>query len=217
MLRWLASFPRSGNSFFRVVSKNLFDHEIYSIYPEKRAPVEAIGGLDHIRQSQEIYLLKTHEAIPDQNPAVYLVRDGRDVLVSYAMYTLTSRENPDRAITPGEFQNQLKSVILSDQFGGWSGNVMSWIGRPVTTHLVRFEDLISRPEEVVADSLRTMDMRVIKKRAAKLMTFETLHDRDPHLFRKGKIGDWKDKMTDELHELFWKKHGHAMLAIGYSR
>jgi hypothetical protein len=217
MIRWLASFPRSGNSYFRVVSKNLFNYEIYSIYPEKRAPVENVGGLDHVTEAQEIYLLKTHEVKPDNNPAIYLVRDGRDVLVSYTWYSLTSRADPNRDVSEKEYHDKLKAVILTDEYGGWSGNVLAWIRRSVLTPIVKFEDLIIKPEDVVGESLKSMGLQVTRRPSGNLLSFETLHGKDPHLFRKGKVGDWRTKMTDDLHELFWKKHGQAMDVLGYVR
>ncbi len=35
MIVWLASYPRSGNTFFRVILNSIFDIKTYSIYDDK--------------------------------------------------------------------------------------------------------------------------------------------------------------------------------------
>jgi hypothetical protein len=55
---------------------------------------EAAGAkidVDAARSSQETLLVKTHDLPDDDSPALYLVRDGRDALVSYAHYIFIER------------------------------------------------------------------------------------------------------------------------------
>lgn len=214
MIVWLASFPRSGNSFFRVASKSLFDQKIYSIYPEKNAPVSA-GELEDMRQDSSVYLVKTHEMPIDSSPAIYLVRDGRDSLVSLAWFHLTSRTDPDRKVSTRKFNKTLKKEILSKRFGGWSDNCRAWTQRPEQTVIIRFEDLISKPQELVPNALEAIGLGQNRNERLEPPTFEELHQQNPFLFRKGKIGGWRNQMSEDLHTLFWKKQGEAMRLLGY--
>jgi hypothetical protein len=213
---WLASFPRSGNGFFRVISRTLFDREIYSIYPEKRMGVNK-KKLKQMKQESTVYLVKTHELPPDSSPAIYLVRDGRDSLVSLAWFHLTSRTNPNRDISEQKFTRKLKREIRSKKFGGWSNNCQAWIQRPYQTTVVRFEDLTSQPEEVVANALTAVGLVPQRSERNKPPSFEELHQLNPFLYRKGKVGGWNEHMPEDLHSLFWEKHGEAMQLVGYKR
>lgn len=103
---------------------------------------------------------------------------------------------------------------------GWnwcSNNILAWTRRPHNTTVVRFDDLIMRPEPTMADAFDAvgLDSRLAGK--LKPSSFKQLQPRNPYLDRKGKIGGWQKEMPEDLHELFWKKHGEAMVALGYPR
>lgn len=215
MIVWLASFPRSGNSFFRRISGHIFGRKIYSIYPEK-ALVNA-GELERMKKNSGIYLVKTHEMPSDLFPAIYLVRDGRDSLVSFAWFNLTSQEDPHREIAEKVFIKELSNQIRSNIYGGWSDNVLAWTQRPEQSVLVRFEDLILQPKRVVGNALRCVGLQCQEDESEKLPSFRELHNQNPYLYRKGKVGGWRTQMPESLHDLFWEKHGTAMEILGYSR
>jgi hypothetical protein len=213
---WLASFPRSGNSFFRVVSRTVFGRDIQSIYVEKYAPVDA-DELQRMARDSELHLVKTHEMPSDSNPAIYLVRDGRDALVSLAWYSLSSRIDPDQEVPEELFQKELKKQILSTKFGGWSNNVITWTQRRDQSVIIRFDDLIVQPEQTVAEAFEAVGLGLQRDGKGNVPSFEDLHARNPALYRKGKVGDWQTQIPDDLHTLFWEEHGKAMQLLGYSQ
>src|SRR5262249_54086695 len=84
LMMWLASFPRSGNTFFRIIL-----HEVYGIETAEYA-LHSRPYLQHDYTNYSV--VKTH-LLPDALvpndptiPAVYLIRDGRDAVVSLAHY-----------------------------------------------------------------------------------------------------------------------------------
>src|ERR1700749_4593844 len=101
MITWLASYPRSGNTFFRILLKNLFGFESHTVYsmanarPEIEADIprmiRIIGqppsecSIEFLHRDSDNHFVKTHD-LPgeDTNPAIVLIRDGRDAVVSYA-------------------------------------------------------------------------------------------------------------------------------------
>lgn len=214
MITWLASFPRSGNSFFRKVCSEVFGFQVYSIYPEKLAYLDS-DSLKQAIADDQTRVVKTHELPSDNFPSIYLVRDGRDALVSLTWFTLTSLSDPYRKIPAEVFQGALEKVILSKSFGGWSENVFSWTKRSSRGVIVKFEDLIVETEKVIPKALDEIGFDYVKQDKG-IPTFEQLHNKNPHLFRKGKIGSWQDHMTPDLHDLFWEVHGKAMLMLGYT-
>jgi hypothetical protein len=86
MIIWIASYPRSGNNYVREILRDVFRVETYSIY---EGPVEHQIDVETIRDAEGIHLVKTHELPTDNSPALYVVRDGRDALVSYAHFIHT--------------------------------------------------------------------------------------------------------------------------------
>ncbi len=99
MILWIASYPRSGNTFLRVVLKAAFGLPSDSLYAEKsditglmrevREGLVPGRSLSDMAHSADLCCVKTHDLPGDDDfPAIYVVRDGRDALVSYAHYAL---------------------------------------------------------------------------------------------------------------------------------
>ncbi len=214
---WLASFPRSGNTFVRNI---LFD--VYGL--ESTAVNER--HLDYFSTHPEYPVSKTH-LLPEQifplnekTPVVYLVRDGRDALVSLAYH----RTN---IIAPGsDFLTNLNDAFLAlggSHFGGWETNVKRWLEK--ADIVIRFEDLIKDP---IGEMTRLKDIVDLPEpNVSQLPTFESQQQGQPrygsalgrnkHFFRKGKIGDWKTEMPPSMQEAFWKKNAGIMKTLGYGR
>ena len=153
----------------------------------------------------------------DDSPAVYLVRDGRDALISHAHFHLEWDLNISDP-TPEQFGDVLQSLIEKDgSFGGWSGNVQAWTGRSAPTVVVRFEDLVFSPLENVRRAMSKIGFAMSEVRTTGFLTFDELHIKYPRFFRRGKIGAWRDELPSDLHTLFWQRHGETMRALGYRR
>ena len=144
MIIWLASYPRSGNTFFRALLKHVYDIAVYEPYPSDpalSAPFKEIIGdgqlplsLAEMSRRDDRYIVKTHDMPPDGHPAIYLVRDGRDALLSHAQFML----DYDRAsASPDGYYGTLRQLIEAPPFGGWSANVMAWTGRRASTVVVK--------------------------------------------------------------------------------
>ncbi len=214
---WLASFPRSGNTFFRNIL-----HDVYGIE-------STVFKLAHTNSK----VVKTHklpfELIPSDPkiPAVYIVRDGRDVVVSMAY------QRTDLTERGSDLKKNMISIITDsrkENFGGWSRNVEEWLKR--ASLIIRFEELIKEPIANV-NKLGGM-LKLPKPDLSKLPTFESQKKGNAHyspiekhsdlshntvndlFFRSGKVGGWKEEMSDEVHQMFWDKHGKTTEKVGYS-
>ena len=217
--------------------RHLYGIHTYSIYDDltldRIGASEAVGhktmpaSLEEMAASSNRNFVKTHDFPSDDRPAVYLVRDGRDALVSYAKYTLkyggnrtrrafnSIRERLGIRVMPA----YLKSLIKQDcQFGGWSRNVLEWtVRREAPTCLVRYEDLVEQPAEQIQIAMDKLGLPLADPPSGSLPSFAELHEKWPDFFRKGNVGDWRMEMPTDLHELFWQHHGEAMSAVGYQR
>jgi len=225
VILWLASYPRSGNTFLRVVLKEAFGIPSDSIYAEKSDIPGLMGAvreglvpgrsLADMARGPDYCCVKTHD-LPagDDHPAIYVVRDGRDALVSYAHYALEVVYGmpPDRAA----FSSLLQALLSTNaHFGGWARHVAAWASRTSPTRIVRFEELIADPIPVVERALTGLGI-ARQPAAASLPSFAELHEIDPVFFRAGRVGSYRDEMPQALEDLFWSRSAGAMRRHGYS-
>ncbi len=223
---WLASFPRSGNTFFRNV--------LYEVYGLESSTFHQEQGYFLDSNYSSYPIVKTHllpnQLIPNDPtiPKVYIIRDGRDALVSLAHH----RKD---IVEPGtDFEvNLLEAILAADgsYFGGWSENVKQW--SQVADIVIRYEDLIQDPIKEVEKLRKIIDLP--QPKIEKLPTFESLKFGNPQYgsginlkvrpdnpeqlasknFRKGKQGGWKQEMPQSYQDLFYELHGEVLKAMGY--
>jgi hypothetical protein len=143
---FVASFPRSGNTWLRFVLADLVVNEtvtfrsVEDIVPavgnHERGPRAATGGGR---------LIKTHEPYRrEYRRAIYLVRDPRDVLMSYFRMHQTLKAD----LTLDEFVERFVRGHV-DGYGSWEAHLRSWLGARdrgvVDLHLIRYEDFRRDP------------------------------------------------------------------------
>lgn len=213
MICWLASYPRSGNTFLRLCLERMYGITTSSVYPDRSPlndePTQEFVWWLHDGPDRTL-LLKTHEqdhAMSDW-PAIHLVRDGRDALVSHAHY----RRVMDKDYRP--FAQVLKALVVSPD---WSLMATMWRSRAAKTQLIRFEDLIAHPRKTIRQAVEALGLPFAEKTDADLASFEQLHSSAPRFYRRGIVGSHRDEMPRSLEQLFWSHHGEAMKALGYQR
>lgn len=184
-------------------------------------------------------LIKTHHAnlqpfgytvIPHLmcEKAVYLIRDPRDVAISYAKHIGSSID--DAISSMGDDTTLLVKDGVPPQFiCSWSQHVNSWLNhRSIEVMGVRYEDLIEHPVEVFAGILQFLEENPNKQRveqAVELTNLENLRKQEEkHGFgeasRKAKFfgqggSTWKTILSNTQINRIAKDHGEMMNALGY--
>lgn len=230
MIVWIASYPRSGNSFFRIAL-----HRLYGVRsaPDPLQPRPADDSAlpwrevvqwpeqshEQMSASRELFFIKNHALPPDlHSPAIYLLRDGRDALVSYAWFSLSvGRATSNKPVDRAMFERALHDLIVDrrSQYGVWSDHVAAWLARPRTA-VVRFENLIRDPDAAVSGSLKGLGIELpAPAEPGAVPTFAKLQEIQPNHYRRGGVGCWRDEFPPHLLELFWQHHGEGMRAAGY--
>jgi hypothetical protein len=240
MIIWLASYPRSGNTFFRILLNQRYGIKTYSVYNDPlfdklQGSSDVVGhhklemSYEKMIASEQIFFVKTHDLPSDNFPAIYLVRDGRDSLVSYAHYLKSfqqksfkrsCQEKIKSLLGWDEYYEILKNLIISSHknYGGWSENVEQWMIRDRLTHLIKFEDLITDPFNQIESAIEALNIQNdFPQKNDNVPSFEELHSKWPQFFRKGQTGEWKQKMDRELQDIFWKHHSKVMQQLGYKQ
>lgn len=225
MIVWLASYPRSGNTLLRTVIKQTMNLGSYSdeiIRPivglSDRAK-ENFGNLSFegswesfyhkATNSENVFLVKTHLPPRDNQPVIYVVRDGRAATESYAAYHRSFV--PDQTFCP----SIVELMLGDDYYGDWSTHYCMWSARKGSRlMLVKFEELVSADETLLEKLKSFLNFK------GKIKLFENpmekLHLDNPDFFRSGQT-KWKSSSVwpDELESLFVALHGKLLLQFNF--
>jgi hypothetical protein len=236
---FLVSFPRSGNTWLRFLVCNLMspDDPVDFAQLESRIP-EIYDVTDRsLRAFPRPRIIKSHESFdPRYKKVIYIVRDPRDVLLSYYEFQLKRR-----IITEGcsleDFVPRFMESEFEPKTGSWRDHVLSWIatrGKEKTFLLLRYEDLLANtgqesakiatflgldasPERVAhAVELSSADrMRSLEKEQSGQWK-ETRNTRqDKPFVRKAIAGGWKSALPEHCVAEIETAWGDVMRSAGY--
>jgi hypothetical protein len=163
---WLASYPKSGNTWVRFLLANYFGGPVrHSAQVETLIPdLEKIEDPTPLIRQPGRFLVKTHTLFDLQRcrehteRAVYIVRHPKDVLLSNLNYRHLISPPTSQPVD----ERYIRDFIalggdrhwLSLGFGSLRQHVESWLDR--FTHpglLVRYEDLKANPAAILGDIL----------------------------------------------------------------
>ncbi len=264
MIIWIASYPKSGNTWVRaflstyIYSQNgefKFENlKKITLFPQMKYfndigvtpnnflefAKNLVLAQDKINLSNDIVFFKTHNAMcsvgnyPFTNKdntlgAIYIIRDPRDVLVSYAKHDDTSLDFSLKALINTKNLGTLiddKNKKLLSIIGSWSENYNSWKNFNLTKKIIiKYEDLLINPFDNFLKIIEYLNelygLKVDKDKIKKIIQitkFSNLQDWEKKFgfnetiskkelfFREGKSGSWKSqldkKITDKIENLF---------------
>lgn len=188
--------------------------------------------------------VKTHNALttidgvelfPEQltHASVYIVRDPRDVAVSFARFldkdmdfTIDFMSNDGASLQ----KHEVHGKELFHYLGSWSGHVDSWMRTNFNGIAIRYEDLIKDPlsefkqlchflgfpddPERLKKAVQNTEFSKIK-RHEELVGFKEMSDKGTSFFGSGKSGGWRDILSKEQEQRIIDAHGEVMRAVGY--
>jgi hypothetical protein len=202
-MKYLASYPRSGNKMFLHALHYGLGMKCRTVYHVPDMPSEIAPRWDRV---EVIDFLKTHELPVGKTPAIYLVRDPRDVFCSYALWTQKTTKWTDETTRIAEGFIEGRGYRDSGAYGGWSEHVRQW--RSVATVVLRYEDCFMDPIGALQKVLG------IQERVGDTPSFQSLQANCGWYFQHGHPGRWND-MPDWLVRKTEDLHGTMMRELGY--
>jgi Sulfotransferase domain len=229
---FIVSYPKSGNTWFQ----NLACGVVYGVDP-RLAPstlvhdlVPDLGYQKYYRRYADPMFFKSH-SLPraDFRRVVYLLRDGRDAMVSYRHY---------REVIDGVKYDLLKFVSPETELYPchWAEHVEAWMQNPYCAEMlvIKYEDLLSEPVRELERFCQFISiyrepdhLRAIAKAAS----FRNLRAKEERMgfgrpdhifpfgkffFRRGMAGSYKDEMPPEVLRKFLEQAGDTLRRCGYA-
>ena len=205
---WLASFPRSGNTFLRCILHKCFGLPTTSVYGprdlgrnrelERRVGHFALGSPPPCLAPDMPLLVKTHRRPADADPAIYIVRDGRAATVS--LWEYERRRRPLRTLVGGD-----------SPFGTWSSHVEAWRPweRPHTL-LIRYEEMTDHIATVLSRLSTFLDAPILSHEPPDRSELAAIDGRWVRPY-----SDWRCKISARDLRLFNAINGEMMARLGY--
>lgn len=279
---WLASYPKSGNTWTRALLTGLTrpsEHDDPDSDPDidldtlGHGPIasarpllerhlgfassdltsDEVGALRPLADAafdaaleEDVRFRKIHDGLhsgPGGAPivpveatrgAIYIVRDPREVAVSFAHHMGTDVERAVKTLgrtTASEGSAKFLHSQFPQALGTWSEHVCGWLDHDLfDVLLVRYEDLhadAARELRRIADfaGLATDEQTVARAVAAarfeRLQATETETGfperprREGAFFRRGRSGAWADELSPQLAQRIVADHAPVMTRLGY--
>ena len=203
---WLASYPKSGNTWLRFMLCNLIFGEVNTASVLTRLAPDIHEPGTELDAAASAILVKTHFMNTPGLPlcertaaAIYLVRDPADVLTSNFHYQRrrSGGGEPSAAALTQYFETFIQH--RGDPrwrelgMGSWDENVCSWLGerRDFPVQCVRYEDLAADPLKVgtmLAGLLRPQSSPEEIARAVANSSFQRLREIEAADIRERRVG-----------------------------
>lgn len=273
---WLASYPKSGNTWLRLALQSLLADGAPVDFAGRSRFAPLAGTLGEIEVELDVEasdltaaeldellpgaLLLAADAVPETQfrkvhdcwgrtasgrlrfppeatrAAVHVVRDPRDVAVSWAHHAaIDLDESISFLANPAAIMGRSRReaiLVVPQPLSSWSGHAESWLAADPAPLTLRYEDMLADPraalERVAAHCGLTatpaaLDGAVAATRFDRLRAAEAEHGfrmgqaEDRIFFRRGVAGGWRDTLTAAQAARIVRDHGAMMDRLGYDR
>lgn len=243
---FIIAHPRSGSTWLRTILVNTLEPDANS-NPDVFNKLIPAASLKNIRAVQELpspRILMSHSSyLPGLPKVIYLVRDGRDALVSYYHYInhrKSKLSNSQRLAAEIDFPKFFSWYYQGRYRHIWHQHVESWLtsGKMALGErmmVVRFEEMKADPHKYVdqivqfagipADSdcisnaIRLAGLKNVREVEKQRWQAKGLGtpDQTTSFYRSGKSKNWEEIFTPELAARFLEHSSKAMELAGYQK
>ncbi|NQW08894.1 MAG: sulfotransferase domain-containing protein [Alphaproteobacteria bacterium] len=267
---WLASYPKSGNTWVRIFLDNLFrnarepvsindlqvvnfgDAQPRLYQPLSDRPVTDLSDEEiqrlrepvqrHLASRAETSIVKTHNILghafdtpiihlEHSMGAIYIVRNVFDVTVSLARHYGTSMDDAVEGIGRPTMHTPTTSAAVVQHLGRWCDHYRSWMSVPGFEPLVlRYEDLRAKPFKQFSKIAKFLKLPANPDRVKRAIRFSNFDEvsrqeqrhgftervrEDQTFFRTGKVGGWRQHLTEAQVARLIDVHGEVLRELGY--
>jgi len=237
---FVVSYPRSGNTWTRFLIANLVhpNEDVTFTNIERLIPDTSSQSSRALKRTPRPRIIKTHEYFDHKyGKVIYIVRDPRDVALSYYDFQRKYRQIDDQYPLENYVDDFVNGRLISRGWGTWGENVASWIstrGKSPNFLLVHYEDMTadtSRELSRIAQFLgiepssallhnaiarSTADrMRELEKAQSGKWVATKNHRQDIPFIRSARSGGWREQLPERSIVQIESKWGELMSTLGY--
>lgn len=236
------SYPKSGTTWLRfLLAEALTEEEAQFDTIHEILPPFVSAQRGHCLLPGRGRLVASHEPLlpcygPYTRPVIYLVRDGRDVAVSYFHHIRQFRRMSPKGALRSTFSEFLPEFLGGrvDGYGPWHQHVdlaldaRAGLGNIL---LVRYEEVVEDTELLLSTIVSFLGLspnaaRIrhaiesntrdrMKRKEAESRFLARQAQGAASFVRQGRVGDWKSVFNDEDSMLFHSVAGSTLLRAGY--
>lgn len=218
---YVSEFPKSGGTWLCQLLCFITGHS----FP-RNSPVLSRSAILHS------HLLPTHR----QKKPIYVVRDGRDVIISSYFHFLVENNH----CPPNEREKWRNRMDFSD-FDNCAKNIDSFLQVFHSTYsvglnqitwkehvekslkhdnvlIIKYEDLLSEPLTVLIKACQHLSIDYVENQisaAIEKYSFKNQKKKNPTFLRKGLAGDWKNYFNQKTRIAFDQIAGDTLIKLGY--
>ncbi len=237
---FIVSYPRSGNTWTRFLVANLLhpEEDVSFATIERQVPDSEAQSRAQLRRVPRPRFIKSHQYFhPRYRKVVYIVRDPRDVALSYYDFQRKYRHIEDGYPLVRFISDFVAGRMISASWGTWRENVGSWISARegcADFLLLRYEDMLadtlnqtSRLAEFLglAPTSSLLQPAIEKSAADHMRELERMQGKqwistkgkrtDIPFVRGATSGGWKTKLPESSIAEIENAWGTLMRSLGY--
>lgn len=233
---FVASYPKSGTTWLRFLIFQLMTGEAGDFERVN----QAIPGVGRHGAAPRLLrgtgrLIQTHEPHrPAYEKAIYIIRDGRDVVISEYYYHLMLRYWDPRRPFDQFFDRFIAGKV--NRYGDWKRHVSCWLEAAEAStneiYLVKYEALKTHPLKTLAGIADFLGCEADEERLLQILADNSLekmrlkdrqarqsvhrHHSDAVGFvRQGSSGGWNAFLTEDQKNAFERYAGDVLRRMGY--
>jgi Sulfotransferase domain len=237
---FIVSYPRSGNTWTRFLIANLVfpSEEITFANIERLIPDTASRSNRALKRTPRPRIIKSHQYFDPRYPRVlYIVRDPRDLVLSYYNFERKYRQIADDYPLANYVDDFASGRLISADWGSWGENVASWVYTRQNHSnflLMRYEDMKSDTENQLQriaaflgleptpehlkqaiDASSAERMRELERTQSEQWVATKKHRKDIPFVGTAMSGRWQSDLPEPLVSKIEATWGDLMLTLGY--
>jgi hypothetical protein len=225
---FIVGYPKSGNTWFQ----DLVTMVIYGVPPSLSPPLLAQTMVPDVhsrpffqRYSTPMFFKSHFLPRPEYRRVVYLIRDGRDAMVSHYHHFKAFGEDVS-----------LMEMISNETkvpHGAWHKHVNAWLSNPYQAEMIviKYEDLktdpftalenfcafagVKRSRSLLETVARETVFYKMQRREMRLGEGDPEWPKDKLFRRRGVIGSYKDEMPENVLAAFMAQASDTLRKCGY--
>lgn len=236
----VVSYPRSGNTWTRFLIANLvYPGETVSFANiERLIPDTSSQSNLALKRTPRPRIIKTHQYFDHRyRRMIYIVRDPRDVALSYYDFQRKYRQISDDYPLETYINDFVSGKLISADWGTWGENVASWLYTRAQSSnflLLRYEDMIADTARELARVARHLEiealperlqnaverssadrMREMEKQQENEWVATKKHRKDIPFVRVARAGGWRTQLPESCVSQIEAAWGDLMTKLGY--